>query len=52
MTIRNLEEAMSLEELEHFSSRKTSKELLKSMEGKLSLREKVLYDVKGKCVGN
>merc|ERR1712194_767474 len=51
-TILNLEEAMSLQKQQHLSSTETSKRLLKSMEVKLSVREKELNDIKGKCVQN
>ena len=51
-TILNLEEAMSLQKKWHLSSAETPKRFLKSMDEKLSVREKELNDIKGKCVQN
>ena len=51
-TILNLEEAMSLQKQQHLSSTETPKRFLKSMDEKLSVREKELNDIKGKCVQN
>ena len=51
-TILNLEEAMSLQKQQHFSSTETPIRFLKSMDEKLSVREKELNDIKGKCVQN
>ena len=51
-TILNLEEAMSLQKQQHLSSTETPKRFLKSMDEKLSVREKELNDIKAKCVQN
>merc|ERR1712194_192150 len=51
-TIRKLEEAMSQQKQQHCSSTETFRDLLKSMEVKLSVREEELNDTKGKCVLN
>ena len=49
-TILNLEEAMSLQKQQHLSSTETPKRFLKSMDEKLSVREKELNDIQAKCV--
>merc|ERR1712048_1073021 len=49
-TIRNLEEAMSLQQQEHSSSAEISEELLNSTEVKLNAGKKELDDIQSKCV--
>merc|ERR1712151_1354909 len=51
-TIWKVEEATSLQKKHHLSSTEASKEILQSMEMKLSAREKELNDIKVKCVQN
>jgi len=51
-TIWKLEEAMSLQKQQHLFSTETSKEILKSMDTKLSGREKELNRIQSKCPQN
>ena len=51
-TIWELDKAMSLQQKHHLSSTETYKELLRSMEVKVSVAEEILNDSKVKCVQN